>query len=187
MTAELKTQDKQTALARPLKVLAPLIKTEIEAGEDAGLGHYLAAGEMLLEAKAQVRHGEWTRWFSKQGFAWGISQANRYMKAASRSVNHAPARSLSHAAGDTRESHEARPAPWVHPVRAIVERVNTSGLAQEARAKAAEEKLLRALGLQLIDIGFKVLAAKLHPDKPDGSSEAMSRLNQVRRILQGAL
>ena len=185
-TEKVTTAAGDTAMMRPLKILVPLIKDEIDAGEEAGLEHYRAAGEMLLEAKAQLNHGEWTRWFGKHGFAWGMSQANRYMKLASRSVNHAPARNLSEALGDARGSHEARFAPWVQPVHDVVERVNTAGLAQEAKAKAAEEKLVRDLGLQMIDIGFKVLAAKLHPDKPDGSAEAMGRLNQARKIAKGA-
>jgi hypothetical protein len=35
------------------------------------------------------------------------------------------------------------------------------------------------LALQLIDIGYKVLSVKLHPDK-GGSHDAMRRLNKVR-------
>jgi hypothetical protein len=47
-----------------------------------------------------------------------------------------------------------------------------------------ERELQRKLALQLIDIGYKALASKLHPDK-GGSREAMSRLNAVRERLKG--
>jgi hypothetical protein len=50
------------AIARPLKVLVPMIKIEIAAGDEAGLEHYRRAGEMLVEAKDQVPHGSWSRW-----------------------------------------------------------------------------------------------------------------------------
>jgi hypothetical protein len=39
------------------------------------------------------------------------------------------------------------------------------------------------LAMQLIDIGYKALATKLHPDK-GGSGDAMSRLNEVRDRLK---
>jgi hypothetical protein len=41
----------------------------------------------------------------------------------------------------------------------------------------------KALGRRLIDIGYKALASKLHPDK-GGSPEGMSRLNTVRDQLR---
>ena len=43
----------------------------------------------------------------------------------------------------------------------------------------AEQKL----ALRLIDIGYKVLAQTLHPDK-GGSRDAMARLNRVRDRLK---
>jgi curved DNA-binding protein CbpA len=50
-------------------------------------------------------------------------------------------------------------------------------------SQAKERETQRTLSLQLIDIGYKVLATKLHPDK-GGSPEAMARLNQVRDALK---
>jgi hypothetical protein len=38
----------------------------------------------------------------------------------------------------------------------------------------------------MIDIGYKILSAKLHPDKAGGSHEAMTRLNAVRMRLKQA-
>ena len=44
-------------------------------------------------------------------------------------------------------------------------------------------KVRRDLAFKVIDIGFKVLATKLHPDK-GGSTEAMTRLNNIRQSLK---
>jgi ParB-like chromosome segregation protein Spo0J len=57
--------------------------------------------------------------------------------------------------------------------------------AEDAMARQAEQELQRELALQLINAGFRALAAKLHPDK-GGSKEAMVRLNQVRARLRSA-
>ena len=188
MKTDMQTAKKETALARPLKVLVPLIREEIEAGESAGMEHYQAAGEMLNEAKSQLERRTFKSWFEKQSFPWSLRMAQRYMGLAGlhheSSAPRAPT-SLRQALGEisTPRTH----APWVAPVRAVTDRVNTDGLALEMQSRRDEERLTRQLGLQLIDIGFKVLAAKLHPDKPDGSAEAMRRLNTVRKTLQGAL
>ena len=45
---------KERRVARPLKVLVPLIKNELVAGDAAGLEHYRQAGEML---KSRMAHG----------------------------------------------------------------------------------------------------------------------------------
>ena len=39
------------AVARPLRVLVPLVKEDLESAATAGLPFYIAAGEKLLEAK----------------------------------------------------------------------------------------------------------------------------------------
>jgi hypothetical protein len=39
------------------------------------------------------------------------------------------------------------------------------------------------LAVELVDIGFKALATRLHPDH-GGSEQAMRRLNRVRRELK---
>jgi hypothetical protein len=83
-----------------------------------------------------------------------------------------------------RPSHH-RPT-WHEPVRQITNRVNVEALASEERARKQEQQLIRQLGNQLIDIGYKVLATKLHPDK-GGSTEAMGRLNRVRELLRRTL
>ena len=56
---------KQHQIARPLKVLVPLIQNELIEASAAGLDHFRRAGEMLVEAKEQVSYGSWGRWLSK--------------------------------------------------------------------------------------------------------------------------
>jgi len=45
------------------------------------LEHYARAGEMLLEARAQVAHGSWSRWL-KNNFELSQNTAIRYMRLA---------------------------------------------------------------------------------------------------------
>ena len=54
-------------IARPLKVLVPLIQVELTAATEAGLDHYRRAGELLVEAKdsGQIPYGSWGRWLNK--------------------------------------------------------------------------------------------------------------------------
>jgi hypothetical protein len=47
-----------------------------------------------------------------------------------------------------------------------------------------EEKAEAALQQQVVDVGYRTLAAKLHPDA-GGSNDAMQRLNQARDRLKG--
>ena len=69
------------AVARPLRVLVPLIKEDLESAATAGLPYYIAAGEKLLEAKTsgQVSDGSWGRWLNSN-FHLKRTQAFRYMK-----------------------------------------------------------------------------------------------------------
>ena len=47
-------------IARPLKVLIPLIEVDLVAGDSAGSEHYRDAGEKLLEARARPGGRNWT-------------------------------------------------------------------------------------------------------------------------------
>jgi len=74
----MKTAVRKKQVARPLKVLVPLIKDELIAADDVGLEHYRRAGAMLVEAKENVPHGSWSRWLTKN-FELSQTQAKRYM------------------------------------------------------------------------------------------------------------
>jgi DUF3102 family protein len=177
------------AVARPPRVLVPLIQKELADGQAAGVEHYRRAGELLNEAKAGVSHGEWTAWLVEH-FDLSSRTATRYMRLAGQAeeVENGHRRPISttlSAAVDTPREHH-QPA-WHRPVLHHVARVDTDRLAQEARDVRAEAKLVRDLAAEIINIGYKALATRLHPDKRDGSAEAMTRLNRARALLRGAL
>jgi hypothetical protein len=175
----------RTEVARPLKVLVPLINDELEAGDSAGIEHYRRAGEMLLEAKDQVGHGEWGGWVKRNFPHRSRVTVNDYMKLVNIPQKKGmPFISIRQALGRSRPGAGA--ATWSRPVQQITSRVNMEALAKEQQNREREAALLHKLGHQLIDIGYKVLSSKLHPDK-GGSSEAMARLNKVRSILREAI
>ena len=149
-------------------MLVPLIKSELDAGAEAGLHHYRRAGEMLLEAKEQVAHGEWTAWVERN-FHLSQTTARRYMQFVEESKTSAP-RSFSTLSQFTDPNRSNHHASWQEPVRQIASRVNVAALTAERQNKEKEQRLMRQLSHQLIDIGYRVLSAKLHPDK-GGSTE----------------
>ena len=57
-------QDSQE-VARPLRILIPLIQEEITQGREAGVPYFRRAGALLIEAKEQVAHGEWGGWVKR--------------------------------------------------------------------------------------------------------------------------
>lgn len=67
--------------ARRLKQLVPLIRADIEAGEQAGLEHFRRAGQKLIEAKGLAGHGEWYAWLD-ENFHLSVRTATRYMQLA---------------------------------------------------------------------------------------------------------
>jgi hypothetical protein len=181
-------------VVRPLRMLVPLIKEDLDgaraAEEAAGMPYRRAAGEKLIEAKAQLKHGEFTPWI-KRNLGIGERQAREYMNLAraTTGISEAaiPFSSMRETISKTRNNpNYGKPSAWHAPIKEAIGRVNIDALKQDALAKQEERALQRKLALSLIDIGFKALAAKLHPDK-GGSREAMIRLNRVRELLQGAV
>ena len=61
-------------LTRTPAELVPLIRQKLAAGA----AHYRAAGELLLQAKAALKHGEWLPWL-KRHFALTPREAQRYL------------------------------------------------------------------------------------------------------------
>jgi hypothetical protein len=185
-----KKTEQRKALARPLKVLVPLIKDELEAGQQAGEEHFIKAGRMLNEAKdsGQVPYGSWRRWLNSN-FTLSHRTANDYMLAARRRDERG-----STFAG-TRESlhntlgYEPRSRPSVTKANKLkslfdgVDKVNVTRLADERQDREREIKLHQELALKLIDLGYRAMATRLHPDQ-GGSRDAMSRLNTVRDELK---
>lgn len=174
---------RKTAVARPLKVLVPLIKGELGAADQAGLEHYRRAGEMLLEAREQVSgSGGWTKWLS-QNFELSKHTAYRYMKLAEHVSKGGLVHETLHQTLGERQSDAARRTGGARSIRDFTSHVNVTRLADERQSRDAEIKLHRDLALQLIDLGYRALATRLHPDR-GGSRDAMARLNVVRDELK---
>lgn len=187
-------KSEERRVARPLRVLVPLIQDDLkqgrEAAERAGLPYFRAAGDKLLEAKDQLEHGEFVPWV-KRHFTVSIQTLRTYMayaEAAATTDKKESALSFSSLSDFIRQTSNPnynRPSSWHEPVRQVINRVDTEtlNLAREELRRSEERDAQRKLALQLIDIGYKVLARELHPDK-GGSREAMARLNAVRDRLK---
>jgi hypothetical protein len=181
----------RATVSRPLKVLIPLIQADLEHGDRAGMEFYADAGDKLIEAKesGQVAHGYWGAWIRKN-FALSDVTAQRYMRFARlraenienrRGATDLP-RSLREMIGDTKRVQKHRKAESAY--KAVLRDLETDLYTQEQQTRTDEVRLHREIALELIDVGFKALATRLHPDR-GGSKEAMARLNRVRVELQG--
>jgi hypothetical protein len=169
----------KTQVARPLPVLVPLIQQELAAGNSAGLEHYRRAGEMLLEAREQVAPFKWGKWLSKN-FELGRTTAWQYMTLAQRTRKDPTlfASGEQSVRSITRPNAQPNRFQW-KPVFEATKNVDVDEFKEVRQARAEEVQLHRDLALELIDIGFKALATRLHPDR-GGSKDAMRRLNRVR-------
>lgn len=178
-----------TEIVRPLKVLIPLIQSDLEEGDRAGMQYYADAGDKLIEAKGQVTHGYWGSWLSKN-FARSDRQARIYMRYAQLRARNAEngggaadlPNSLDEMTGHTARRRKQSKAD--RKFKSLLSEVEPDLYAQEKQTRADEVQLHRDIALELIDIGFKALATRLHPDR-GGSKEAMARLNRVRAELKG--
>jgi len=175
-------------ITRPLKVLIPLIKDELQEGDAAGHEHYRRAGEMLLEARGQVTHGGWGKWLTKN-FTLSHQTANLYMRwarthtqieGAAREMPYASMRELS---GHTERQREQRNAKQEKEFRKTLRDIAREDFVQDRQAQEEEIRLHRELAAELVDLGYRALATRLHPDR-GGTKVAMMRLNRVRDALK---
>src|SRR5262245_1763877 len=70
--------------ARDLPTIAIEIRREVDAAGSSwrdAVGHALAAGELLIEAKGRVKHGEWLPWL-EANFPGSTRSAQGYMRLA---------------------------------------------------------------------------------------------------------
>lgn len=188
MNKPMAVQSEGRKVARPLKVLIPMIQSELQQGNSAGHEHYRRAGEMLIEAKGQIGHGGWSRWLTKN-FDLSERTARAYMQWArehdqigSRDAD-LPYRSLREMRGDTERRREDYQSKQQQDFRRVLRDVARDDFVQERQARDDEVRLHRDLAEELIDIGYRALATRLHPDR-GGSKDAMSRLNRVRDELK---
>lgn len=175
-------------VARPLKMLIPMIQSELQQGNAAGQEHYRIAGEMLIEAKDQVGHGGWGRWLTKN-FDLSTRTAQEYMQWARKHEQlraggaQVPYLSLREARGSTERDREHRQSKTQQDFRRVLREVARDDFVQERQARDDEIRLHRELAEELVDIGYRALATRLHPDR-GGSKGAMTRLNRVRDELK---
>jgi hypothetical protein len=150
---------------RPPSVLVPIIHQQLDAATEHAehaTAHQRAVGQLLLEAKASLPHGTFKRWIA-QHFPLSYAQATRYMRMASPKV--ARAKSLRGAERDPATRRQ------VHRPR------------RPRRVEGRGEDAIRAMAYAVIDAGYRVVAAKMHPDKPGGSTAQMQSLNRCREVL----
>jgi hypothetical protein len=204
--AAVKRKGGQIELLRPLEVLEPLIREQIAEGNHSikrSLEFYLEAGQLLREAKEQVPRRDWST-YVKAKFKIGPNAASRWMHAASqrygdqqvvemmvdsglqRAADFQPIEFKTLSEITQPKRHRGHRPAWHQPVQHEVAKLKYDQLIRQMGDKAKENRLLFDLALQMVDIGYKVLATKLHPDK-GGSAQAMQRLNLVRKSLKQCL
>lgn len=170
-------------IARPLKVLIPLIQSELQQGNDAGHDHYRRAGEMLIEAKEQVTYGSWQQWLTKN-FDLSKTTANVYMRWAREHLDGRPVQaSLHQMTGGTDRRREQRQSTQQQAFRRVLRDVAADTFVQERQTQDEEIRICREMAEELIDIGYRGMATKVHPDV-GGSKVAMTRLNRIRDELK---
>jgi hypothetical protein len=184
---QLATLSRSHTVARPIKVLVPLIKEDLRRGDTAGMEYYRKAGDKLREARPQIPAHRWTQ-FLTSNFAISRTTAWRYMLASEHyeKKGHTGDRSyvetLYGVTGEA-QKHRSHRRQQQQVLNALGD-VDVDHLAQkEADTRREEIELHRTLALELIDIGYKALAMRLHPDR-GGSREGMRRLNRVRDELK---
>jgi len=189
MNKPMAVQSEGRKVARPLKVLIPMIQSELQQGNAAGQEHYRVAGEMLIEAKGQVGYGGWGRWLTKN-FDLSHKTANLYMRWARvhsdferGAFKGRPPLTMREFSGDTERDREHRQSTQQQQFRRVLRDVARDDFVQERQARDDEVRLHRDLAEELVDIGYRALATRLHPDR-GGSKDAMTRLNRVRDELK---
>jgi hypothetical protein len=187
----------RTNVVRPLRLIEAEIRVHLDAGDaaarEAAEPHYRRAAPLLREAKRDHFEGNtvgFFEWVMKK-FGKSKTQTIRWIEY-SRDEADKSFKSL-HEVEYTPKSqggmgHTPRAArSWTQPVDEIAERARKQAfrLAQEdALTRAQEREAERQLADRLIDIGYKVLAKELHPDKMRGDKSAFQRLGRVREKLR---
>lgn len=176
-------------IARPLKVLVPLIQHDLERGDQAGMEFYADAGDKLLEARESGQVANWDSWVTRN-FHIKKTQSSLYMRWArirrqnqenGRSGQIQEPKSINELTGGTERVRARRHAE--RPLREALGDLDRELFTQEKQSRTDEIQLHREIAIELVDIGYKALATRLHPDR-GGSKDAMARLNRVREELQ---
>lgn len=187
-------------VARPLRMIEGLIKEQLkaadEAAQDAAKPYYEKVAPLLVEAKEGHFQGDTTGFYEWAQKKFGKSQSAIRTYLAYRSAQHdKPFKNIEEFKREKSPSRidydsRRRSREWTAPVDDIAERARREAfrLAQdEALTRAQEREAEKKLGHRLIDIGYKVLAKELHPDKLHGDKTAFQRLNRVRDQLKHSI
>jgi hypothetical protein len=130
---------------------------------------------------------QWGRWLQKN-FDLTDRTAQRYLQWARvhdrnrHGVSEMPV-SMRDMTGDRDRARERHQSTQQQAFRRVLHEVSRGDFVQERQARDDEVKLHRELAVELVDIGYRALATKLHPDR-GGSKDAMGRLNLVRDELK---
>jgi hypothetical protein len=125
---------------------------------------------LLIEAKEQVAYGRWGVWLSKN-FDLTDRTAQQYMRMArneqhfrsgASEVRHASIRQMT---GQTEREREHRQSKQQQDFRRVLRDVARDTFIQERQTRDDEIKLHRDLAEELVDIGYRALATRLHPDR----------------------
>ena len=159
--------------------LIPLIHADLKSAEKAGMPFYKAAGQKLLKAKELLKHGDFYPWI-KSNLKISPTTAFRYMKYADPNLSRGK---------DFKNMHDFRKRGLGEKPEPKTKHVNDDDFAtfkKEVKGRAEERELVRAMAKKIIAIGYRTMAAKLHPDS-GGTNSAMSHLNNARDRLRRAL
>lgn len=179
MTEKTITKSNGARVARPLKVLVPIIQTDLADIDAAELPIKIKVGGELAEAREQVAHGEWKYWL-KDNFTLSHDTASVYMGMWEEDQN-----ALGSEFSSVGEFKKIRAERTKKERAKKAARKGGAGLSR-ADELFKEEKLLRKLALELVDAGYRNLSVKYHPDK-GGNSEIMRRLSSVRKTIKQAV
>jgi len=186
MTHALAERRRDRRMARPVRMLVPLIKADLDRGDSAGMDYYRRAGDKLREARGQVAAHLWTAWLTKhfelsRMTAWRYMRLSEIHEDSNGTVD--TSKTLSELTQPEAERARQKMRHARKPLEAAIAGVDVDRLARDRETREKEVKLHRELAKELIDIGWKALSTRLHPDR-GGSPDAMRRLNRVRSELK---
>jgi Protein of unknown function (DUF3102) len=211
------TTVQERPLARPLKVLVPLIQDDLagakDAAERAALPYYQAAGEKLLEAKQQLKHGEFTPWVEKtfhvsarqcrkymalaeatakqNGTAVLFSTLNEFIRSKTIPDEERQERKVKRAEDEAEWrklaelSRQAAEATRAEEAHLFKLQVESDALTTASAILAGDQRCrtVKEMVLQIIAVGFSALARKHHPDTGGNSSEQFELVMKAKDVL----
>lgn len=184
---------------RPLSKLTPMIRKELKAGFQAGERHWKKVGRLLNEARNHFPKAgpnkkglTFHRWVEKNfqhpwtGESISRHQAKRWMSASKNSSARDRTKLSLNSQTDNRSPNHDDYNPkldWQSGVRKVQQKINTNQLAKQWEDEKREGKERAKLARQIVEAGYRALAAVVHPDKRGGSKEAMAKLTDAKKWL----